>query len=192
MGTGAEWAAGAAIVSAIIGTGASVAQSREQKKANRAQRAATAEARRIEELQRQAEARERYRQMRRDRAATLQQTEYLGAADSTSGIGAVNTTRTAYNISAGFSNATNAIANRMNAFTDAANRYNYRGQRWGAISNTAWNVASISSSIAGREGWTGLGNSLGFGQTATTDLPDSFVRTSRTSYEPNVKMGGLY
>lgn len=164
-------AAGIAIVGTVIGAAASYKQSTEQKKANKAQRAATAEARRIEELQRQAEARERYRQMRRDRAASVQQAEYLGAADSTSGTGAVNATRTAYNISAGFSNATNAIANRMNSFTDAANRYNYSGQRWGAISNTAWNVASMSSSIAGSEGWSDLGNSLGFGQTATTAAP---------------------
>lgn len=136
-------------VAVAVGVASSVKQNREQKKANRALRAATAEARRIEELQRQAEARERYRQMRRDRAATLQQVEYLGAADSTSGVGAVNTTRTAYNISAGFSNATNAIANRMNMFTDQANMYNYRGQRWGAVSNTAWNIASMASSFAG-------------------------------------------
>lgn len=164
-------AAGIAIVGTVIGAAASYKQSTEQKKANKAQRAATAEARRIEELQRQAEARERYRQMRRDRAASVQQVEYLGAADSTSGTGAVNATRTAYNISAGFSNATNAIANRMNIFTDSANRHNYSGQRWGAISNTAWNVASMSSSIAGSEGWSDLGNSLGFGQTATTAAP---------------------
>lgn len=160
-----------AAVAAVVGTAASVQQNRQQKKANRAQRRATAEARRIEEMERQAEARERYRQMRRDRASTLQQVEYLGAADSTSGQGGVQSVRNAYNISAGFSNATNAIANRMNMFTDAANRYNYRGQMWGAVSNTAWNVASMSSSIAGKEGWTNLGNSLGFGKTATTAAP---------------------
>lgn len=160
-----------AVVAAVAGTAASVQQNRQQKRANKAQRSATAEARRIEEMERQAEARERYRQMRRDRASTLQQVEYLGAADSTSGQGAVSTTRTAYNISAGFSNATNALANRMNMFTDQANKYNYRGQMWGAVSNTAWNVASMSSSIAGSEGWNNLGNSLGFGKTATTAAP---------------------
>lgn len=152
-------AAVVAIVGAAVGTASSVQQQKQQKRANRAQRAATAEARRMEEMERQAEARERYRQMRRDRAATLQQVEYLGAADSTSGQGAVNTTRTAYNISAGFANATNAIANRMNAFTDAANRYNYRGQRWGAISNTAWNTANLALTVGS-----------GFGKTPTTDV----------------------
>lgn len=170
MGEGVV-AAWIAVALAAAGTGASVAQNRQQRKANRAQRAATAEARRIEQMEREAEARERYRQMRRDRAATLQQVEYLGAAESTSGRGAVNTTQTAYNISAGFSNATNAIANRMNAFTDAANRYNYRGQMWGAISNTAWNAASVASSVAGNEGWTNFGNQFGFGKTSTTKAP---------------------
>lgn len=189
MATGA---AIASVVAAVAGVASTAVQSRQQRKANRAQRRATAEARRIEEMERQAEARERYRQMRRDRASTLQQVEYLGAADSTSGQGGVQSVRNAYNISAGFSNATNALANRMNMFTDAANRYNYRGQMWGAVSNTAWNVASISSSIAGSEGWNNLGDSLGFGKTATTNLPNNFVGTSRTSYEPNVKMGGLY
>ena len=145
-------AAGIAIVGTVIGAAASYKQSTEQKKANKAQRAATAEARRIEELQRQAEARERYRQMRRDRAASVQQVEYLGAADSTSGVGAINATNTAYNISAGFSNATNAIANRMNIFTDAANRHNYKGQMWGAVSNTAWSVANLSASMSGSGG----------------------------------------
>lgn len=145
-------AAGIAIVGTVIGAAASYKQSTEQKKANKAQRAATAEARRIEELQRQAEARERYRQMRRDRAASVQKVEYLGAADSTSGAGAINATRTAYNISAGFSNATNAIANRMNTFTDAANMYNYRGQMWGAVSNTAWGIANMSASMSGSGG----------------------------------------
>lgn len=171
-----EVAAGVAIVGAIIGAGSAYQQSREQKKANRAQRAATAEARRIEELQRQAEARERYRQMRRNRAATLQQTEYLGAADSTSGIGAVNTTRTAYNISAGFSNATNAIANRMNAFTDAANRYNYRGQRWGAISNTAWGVSNLAASAAGSEGFEALGNDIFSSSTPAPTAGGTFTK----------------
>ena len=150
-----------AAIAAVAGTAASVQQNRQQKKANRAQRRATAEARRMEEMERQAEARERYRQMRRDRASTLQQVEYLGAADSTSGQGAVNTTRTAYNISAGFSNATNAIANRMNMFTDQANKYNYRGQMWGAVSNTAWNTAGLA-----------LTAGSGFGKTGTTETPN--------------------
>ena len=178
-------ATGAAIVSAVAavaGVAASAVQTRQQRKANKAQRAATAEARRIEQMEREAEARERYRQMRRDRAATLQQVEYLGAADSTSGQGAVNTTRTAYNISAGFSNATNAIANRMNAFTDAANRYNYRGQMWGAVSNTAWNVSNFSSSLAGKEGWSSLGDMLSSGEEAS--------KKTTTSNEP--KFGGFY
>lgn len=162
MATGA---AIVAIVGAVAGATATAVQAGQQKKANKAQRRATAEARKIEEMERQAEARERYRQMRRDRAATAQQVEYLGAADSTSGTGAVQNVRTGYNISAGFSNATNAIANRMNAFTDAANRYNYRGQMWGAVSNTAWNVASLSSSYA----------SGGFGKTDTTNAPTGKV-----------------
>ena len=164
-------AAWIAVAAAVAGTGASIAQNRQQRKANRAQRRATAEARRMEEMERQAEARERYRQMRRDRASTLQQVEYLGAADSTSGQQGVQSVRNAYNISAGFSNATNAIANRMNMFTDQANRYNYRGQMWGAASNTAWNVASISSSIAGEEGWNNFGQQFGFGKTSTTKAP---------------------
>lgn len=159
MSTGV--AIGIAIAAAVAGTAATAVQSEQQKKANKAQRRATAEARKIEQMQREADARERYRQMRRDRAATAQQVEYLGAADSTSGTGAVQNVRTGYNISAGFSNATNAIANRMNAFTDAANRYNYRSQMWGAVSNTAWNVASLSSSFA----------SGGFGKTDTTNVP---------------------
>lgn len=167
-------ATGLAIVSAVAAVaalGATAVQTQQQKKANRAQRKATAEARRIEQMQREADARERYRQMRRDRAATMQQVEYLGAADSTSGTGAVQNVRTGYNISAGFSNATNAIADRMNAFTDAANRYNYRGQMWGAASNAAWSVSSLAGSFAGKEGWAGVGNMFGFGQTNTTDVP---------------------
>ena len=186
MATGAAIFAG---VSAIAGIASSVVQNQQQRKANRAQRAATAEARRIEEMQRQADARERYRQMRRDRASVLQQAEYLGAADSTSGQGGVNTTRTAYNISAGFSNATNAIANRMNMFTDRANRYNDRGQMWGAISNSAWNLASMSSSIAGKEGWNSLGEALSFGE-AGADTTGALNFNNSQSRDP--KKGGFY
>lgn len=131
-----------------------------QQAAKRAQREQT----RLENIQRQAEARERYRQLRRERAAAIQIGEDLGAAESSSARSAVSSIQTAGNIAQGFSSVTGQIANRMNAYSDKAASYRMGAGMWEAASNVASSVGSIAGYAGGYENLKNV-----FGSTGTTN-----------------------
>lgn len=133
---------------AVAGTTATVMSVNAQKKANKAQRRITAAQRVREQMERQAEARERYRALRKERAAVVQNTEYLGASDSTSAQSAVGGIQSAYNIGQGFANTTGAIADRINILTDKYQKYNYRAQKWGSWADVGFSIGSVGLQAA--------------------------------------------
>ena len=157
-----------AVSTAAAGVSANVNQN-----AQAAARRATREQMRLERIQRQAEDRERYRQLRRERAAILQTTEDLGAASSTAGQSAVASAQTAGNIAQGFSDVTGQIANRINAFNISAAKKSSQAQLYGSISDIGFSLASLGVSAGG------------FGKTGNTNTQEPTINTTP-------KWGGLY
>lgn len=150
---------GATVVSATTTAVSANMNQNAQQAAKRAQREQT----RLEKIQRQAEARERYRQLRRERAAALQVGEDLGAAESTSARSNINAIQTAGNIAQGFSSVTGQIANRMNAYSDKAASYRMKAGMWDAASSISSSVGSIAGYAGGYENLKNV-----FGSTGTT------------------------
>lgn len=165
-----EWLAATAIG---VGAGASAASVNMQAQSAQAQRRAMREQQKAEEMRRIAESRERYRQLRRERAAAIQRVEDLGASSSTSGQAVVSSTQTAGNIAQGFADVTGRIADRINAFNISAAKKASLAQMNKSIADMSFSLASFGMSAGG------------FGKTGNTT-------TQRPTTDTTPRMGGLY
>lgn len=161
------------LIAGGVAVGTGVTASAMQMDANRDQRKAMREQQKVEEMRRLAESRERYRQLRRERAAAVQRVEHLGASSSTSGQAVISSTQTAGNIAQGFSDVTGQIANRINSFNISAAKKSSQAQMYGSISDMSFSLASLGISAGG------------FGKTGNTNTQEPTINTTP-------KWGGLY